>query len=125
MAEFKNVTKTGNVYLRLPDGGQSGVAAGVKSVNGLTNSAIDLLVANGTFYKVFTTNPSTATNYDVVFGCCTRVDVGGKATFDMRLSFYEGVYYGPYQTYTANAVVREHRIYYKSSSTTAPTAPTS
>ena len=123
LVEIKNVTKTGNVYLRCPDGGQTLNDASVIFVNGY-NTTIDLPVVNGVFHKVFRTGPSTQTSYDVFFGMCTRIDASSKATYDIRISLYEGVYFGPYQQYDGMTIQQEQRIYYRSNSTTAPTAPT-
>jgi hypothetical protein len=124
MVEFRNVSKTGNVYLRCPDGGQTNNSADYIYVNGV-KSTMDTLIANGVYYKQFRTATTTQSNYDVFFGLCTRVDAGAKATYEMRLSLYEGVYFGPYQPYAGHAVLQEQRVYYSTTATSAPAAPTS
>jgi len=123
LVEFRNVSKTGNVHLRVPDGGQ-GDTTRVKLLNLVPNSSIDLPVANGTYYKVFVSADSSASNYSTFFGLCTRLDTGAKATYDMRLSLYEGVYCGPYMPYNGGMVLREQRIYYRTTTNTCGALPT-
>lgn len=125
MAEFRNVSKTGTVYLRCPDGGQTSNTTSYIFVNGVQQTSIDLPIANGVYYKQFRTASTTQSNYDVFFGLCTPIAAGGKATYEMRLSLYEGVYFGPYQPYTGHVVLQEQQIYYRKNASGAPAAPTS
>lgn len=101
LAEFRNVSNTGNVYLRCPDSGQSGAVGNIISGEG-TRTGIDLKVAEGAYHMVFKTPASTASNYSTFFGICTRCDAGATADFEMRVSIYEGEYSGPYKPYSGS-----------------------
>lgn len=90
LIEFRNVNNTDPVYLRFPDGGQAGGTNRRIIENDQTSNDI-VPVSGAKYHMLFKTNPETATNYNVFFGCCTHLADDGVADYEVRISIYECV----------------------------------
>lgn len=104
LVELRNITVTGNVYVRCPDSRQ------LRKPNGGATGATDWKVSSATEEFRIPVEALAKESAPSGLGFCIRMDVGSSASFDIRVSLYESpiidgkvvTYAGPYKPYVSD-----------------------